>query len=87
MREESDYNSTCVKTAAEAKGFEVGDCLYTPYYQFAWQLVGIIAISLWALGTYFSASPKIFPKIFLKIFPNIFLKIFPKYRDPITYRL
>ena len=50
VRADDDYNSTCVKTKSEAVHFNVGDCLYTPYYQFAWQLVGIIAISLWALG-------------------------------------
>ena len=47
MKAVDDKTSTCMKTVDEAKGFDVGDCLYTPFYQFAWQLVGIIAISLW----------------------------------------
>ena len=50
MRADGDGTSPCLKTLSESPGFEVGDCLYTPYYQFAWQLVGIIAISVWERG-------------------------------------
>ncbi|CAG5077866.1 Oidioi.mRNA.OKI2018_I69.PAR.g8831.t1.cds [Oikopleura dioica] len=53
-------NSTCLYTtsfagdASEGKralhpSWSDGDCLHTPFYQFAWQLLGIISILAWTI--------------------------------------
>ena len=42
--------SNCTHTTLTAPGWLEGDCLYTPYYQFLWQLTGIIAILVWTIS-------------------------------------
>ena len=43
----NDPDSDCRYTEETAPGWVDGECLYTPFYQFAWQLVGITAIVVW----------------------------------------
>ena len=31
------------------EGWEDGECLYSPFYQLAWHLLGLLCISLWTI--------------------------------------